>query len=293
MPLTFFLCGQSKSSLYTPLVTPSLPSPIPPPSYSSGLESECLLAQVPALSQEVATVQVIPAMPQVSLPPPQPHLTPATQVSVSCELLSGDSYLPLPSPLTLYSGQLASLRLTVTNTGQEPVHQLEAELLPPEGGGGAPPPLVSLQLGALQDALPLQPGETALIPVTLQVHCPTVGSVLWSVLQLYIGAVVHFNSRYVVKLHIDTLAQTYSCTDIQLHNCIVEVIQLHRDTVAVIQFNRHTAVVKQLHSESSKDLQLHRYSSTDKQMHTHTVAQTYRCTDIQLDQGSDCLIHLK
>ena len=121
----------------------------------------------------MATVQVIPAMPQVSCSLLQPHLT-LPQVSVSCELLSGDSYLPLPSPLTLYSGQLASLRLTVTNTGQEPVHQLEAELLPPEGGGGAPPPQVSLQLGALQDALPLQPGETALIPVTLQVQWSSV-----------------------------------------------------------------------------------------------------------------------
>lgn len=82
---------------------------------------------------------------------------------MTCELLSGDSWTSLPSPLPLYAGQQSSLRLTVVNTGAEAVHELEVECLPSEGGGGAPPPLVTLELGALEAALPLNPGQVVVV----------------------------------------------------------------------------------------------------------------------------------
>ena len=93
-----------------------------------------------------------------------------SQVTVVCEVRQGGSWSPLTgggqaAPLTLYSGQRAELRLTVTNTGAEPVRELEVEVPPAEGCGA--PPLVELDLAPLAAALPLLPGAAVTLPVTL------------------------------------------------------------------------------------------------------------------------------
>ena len=88
------------------------------------------------------------------------------QVQINCDILSAGVWSPTTGSLNLYSGENSQARLTLTNNGRVDVEKLSvsSECLV-EGGGVAP--VIRLDTSHLSSQLPLAPGGSIQIFVTL------------------------------------------------------------------------------------------------------------------------------